>query len=160
MAPERIDPQTFGPIGPTTDLYAMGIILFELLAGRPPFQGSMTEIFTGHLMQAPDLGLLPPGLTAVVGKALAKPSSDRYPAALPVDSQTIAPVTIEAFVSPTTVQMPVVETVPDRNMSALQALESARQQNGPTGDAAGQVEQNQGPAQEWRVIDSQSRKIR
>ncbi len=86
MAPERIDPQTFGAICPATDLYAVGIILHELLTGEPPFKGSMTEIFTGHLMQEPGLQDLPPTLPtairAVLHKALAKKPEDRYQEAL------------------------------------------------------------------------------
>lgn len=82
MAPERIDPQTYGEICPATDLYAVGIILYELLTGAPPFKGAMTEIFSGHLVQQPALDELPPGVTAdvktVLNKALAKKPVDRY----------------------------------------------------------------------------------
>lgn len=82
MAPERIDPQTFGEVSPASDLYAAGIILYELLAGQPPFTGTLTEIFTGHLMQQPDFDAvpvtIPARLSAVLNKALAKKPADRY----------------------------------------------------------------------------------
>jgi len=82
MAPERIDPQTFGEVCPASDLYAVGIILFELLTGQPPFTGTMTEIFTGHLVQPPALEALPTGLPtrvhAILRTALAKQPGDRY----------------------------------------------------------------------------------
>lgn len=82
MAPERIDPQTFGEICPATDLYAVGIILYELLTGAPPFKGAITEIFSGHLVQQPALDELPPDITAevkaVLNKVLAKKPVDRY----------------------------------------------------------------------------------
>ena len=82
MAPERIDPQTFGEVCPASDLYAVGIILFELLTGQPPFTGSMTEIFSGHLVQQPALDTLPsdvPGLLqTILRTALAKQPAERY----------------------------------------------------------------------------------
>ena len=82
------------------------------------------------------------------------------PTAPPPDPQAVAPVAAEAVTPAPTTQAPAdAETVPDRNMTALQAVESARQPTVPAGDPAGPVERIQGAPQEWRVLDSQSRKL-
>lgn len=85
MAPERIDPQRFGAMGPASDLYAVGVILFELLTGHPPFTGTMTEIFSGHLMQPPDWERLPATLPEqcrlLLHTALAKQAEERFASA-------------------------------------------------------------------------------
>jgi serine/threonine protein kinase len=39
MAPEQYDPARFGSIGPATDIWALGVILYELLTSRRPFRG-------------------------------------------------------------------------------------------------------------------------
>jgi CHASE2 domain-containing sensor protein len=36
-----------------SDLYSFGVIAYEVLAGRPPFQGSTTEVLAGHLAETP-----------------------------------------------------------------------------------------------------------
>lgn len=81
MAPERIDASTFGEICPATDLYSVGIIFYELLCLKPPFQGTMTEIFAGQLTRQPDLHQLksfPQGIQKIILKALAKEPAERY----------------------------------------------------------------------------------
>jgi ABC-type transport system substrate-binding protein len=58
------------------DLYSLGCLLYECIAGRPPFPGgSDTAIVFAHLEQEPP-GL--PGLEPVIKRALAKEPDDRY----------------------------------------------------------------------------------
>ncbi len=82
MAPERIDSTTFGEPGPPTDLYSVGVILYEILGNGPPFQGTMTEVFTGHLAKEPSLSLLPASipdsLVNVLKKSLEKEQVHRF----------------------------------------------------------------------------------
>ena len=84
MAPEQFDSEAFGPVSARTDVYAMGIVLYELLAGRPPYMGSLTEILRGHLnspappIQARSNLPVPAPLVSVIQTALAKKPGDRF----------------------------------------------------------------------------------
>jgi len=49
-----------------TDIYALGMILYEMFAGKLPFQGSFAELITHHLMTVPD----PPSRHRSVPRAL------------------------------------------------------------------------------------------
>jgi serine/threonine-protein kinase len=51
MAPEQC--RDSKQVGPQTDVYAMGVILFEMVAGRPPFVGEFTELLAHHLFETP-----------------------------------------------------------------------------------------------------------
>ena len=50
LAPERI---TGDPPAPAMDVYSLGIVLYELLTGLPPFRGSLDVILTSHLHEEP-----------------------------------------------------------------------------------------------------------
>lgn len=84
MSPEQVsgDPEA---VGPKSDMYSLGVILFELLTGKLPFEGSLTSVLTQILTtEPPQLSeLLPeidPRLEALCSKLLAKKPDDRYPA--------------------------------------------------------------------------------
>jgi eukaryotic-like serine/threonine-protein kinase len=82
MSPEQLDAK---PISLTTDIYSMGIMLFELLTGKPPFEGSMSSLITQHnsaklpsVSGKIDNSKLADGIQTVLQKACAKEPSARY----------------------------------------------------------------------------------
>jgi hypothetical protein len=78
MAPEIAG----GNYNKTVDIYALGVILFEMLTGHPPFDGeSAQEVMMKHLMAVPDLSKLSPAYKAIVGKAMSKDPNHRQQAA-------------------------------------------------------------------------------
>ena len=88
MAPEQIDSKTFGEVSYATDVYAMGIMLYQLLSGKPPFRGTLTEVLNGHLnMPVPHIvvkldGVLPEVIENLLKRALAKKTVDRIQSAI------------------------------------------------------------------------------
>jgi eukaryotic-like serine/threonine-protein kinase len=74
------------PLGPSADLYALGCVTFECLAGRPPFEGHQYELGLAHLGEEPSDPLegrkdAPAGMGAIVRTALAKDPALRPPTA-------------------------------------------------------------------------------
>jgi TolB-like protein/Flp pilus assembly protein TadD len=71
-----------------SDVYALGCVLYEMLAGEPPFGGPTPQaVLARHSIDpVPSLrtvrSTIPPSLETVVRKALAKVPADRYPDAL------------------------------------------------------------------------------
>jgi len=84
MAPEQL---SGGPVDHRTDLFATGVILFEMLTGVKPFRGkSITEIMSFMERRGPEdirtrNPALPESLKPVLGKALAFDPGARYDAA-------------------------------------------------------------------------------
>ena len=81
MSPEQARSQ---PLDPRTDIYALGIVIFEIFTGRVPFHGD-TPVATllKHLQDPPPLDAregegIPAPLVMVLRKALAKDPADRY----------------------------------------------------------------------------------
>ncbi|HEX6107639.1 MAG TPA: protein kinase, partial [Gemmatimonadales bacterium] len=94
-----------------TDVYALGCVLYEMLAGEPPFTGPTPQaIMVRSLSEAPRplrqvRDSVPPGIEAVVTTALAKTPADRYSSAVQF-AQALGPEVL------TPVAMPAAATAP------------------------------------------------
>jgi tetratricopeptide (TPR) repeat protein len=75
------------PVDERADVYAIGALLYHLLAGRAPFGGRTTDEVIARVLgeAARPLGRVvpdaPPDLVAIVDKAMARRPEDRYPSA-------------------------------------------------------------------------------
>jgi len=81
MAPERLRGEA---IDQRSDLYAMGVILYELLVGAPPFVGTDDYDLVDKHLEAPPPPLgdaFPAALDELIQVALAKQPADRYESA-------------------------------------------------------------------------------
>jgi serine/threonine-protein kinase len=82
MAPEQL--RSAKKVDQRADVWAVGVILFELLAGRPPFDGqTLAEVFAAILERQPAALRtfrpdLPAGLEAIVMRCLAREPSQRF----------------------------------------------------------------------------------
>ncbi|HEX6556282.1 MAG TPA: protein kinase [Ktedonobacteraceae bacterium] len=80
MAPEQWSSMTV----PATDQYALAVMVYEILAGRPPFLGGMEQLMYQHFTVQPPPpsnfnAHLTEAIDAVILRALAKKPEDRFP---------------------------------------------------------------------------------
>lgn len=116
MAPEVAR----GRYGREVDVYALGVMLYEMITGTVPFEGQTTaEILMKHLTADPDVSVLPEKLRPVISAALEKDPDKRTPtveeverqfrlavaganvaAPIPLTQSTVAPAPLFDAVSP------------------------------------------------------------
>lgn len=63
----------------TIDIYALGVMLYEMLLGKVPFEGgTLGEVLMKHLTVQPEVDELPEPFAGVIRRALAKDPNERY----------------------------------------------------------------------------------
>lgn len=68
------------PLDERSDIYSLGVVVYQMLAGRPPFLGDMQRLIEQHVATEPpplDADTTPPRIARVVGQALSKSPEDR-----------------------------------------------------------------------------------
>ncbi len=86
--PAYMSPEQFqgGAIDTRTDIYSAGVVLFQLLTGKRPFEGGMATIMHAVLTSEAPLpsalsARVPPAVDQVVARAMARAPGERYPTA-------------------------------------------------------------------------------
>jgi parallel beta-helix repeat protein len=82
-APEQLAPNLYGEPGPATDIYQLGVLFYEMLAGHVPFSGGGMGEITHAILHDPPQRFEPAGPNAaligeIIGKCLEKRPQDRY----------------------------------------------------------------------------------
>ena len=110
MAPEQC---SGAPVDARTDIYALGVVLFEMLTGQPPFQGNLYSLSYQHVHVPPPSVLalnptVPTDLAQITAHALEKNPAYRYQTAREMG------LALEAFLTHASTQFstPLVAPVP------------------------------------------------
>ena len=84
LAPEQMDGRS---VDRRSDVYSLGVVLYELLVGKKPFEGKSldeitTAVKTGEVVPAHRVSpKIPLGLSVIAGRAMARDPDQRYPSA-------------------------------------------------------------------------------
>ncbi len=105
MSPEQVRGE---PVDQRSDLYSMGVSLYEMVTGQLPFRGhSNYSVMSAHLQETPQAPIvvrpdLPQGLSDIVLMAMAKDPKDRFQSAEAFSNalKTVMPTGAAGFVSP------------------------------------------------------------
>jgi serine/threonine-protein kinase len=105
MSPEQVRGE---PVDQRSDLYSMGVSLYEMVTGQLPFRGhSNYSVMSAHLQETPQAPIvvrpdLPQGLSDIVLMAMAKDPKDRFQSAEAFSNalKTVMPAGAAGFVTP------------------------------------------------------------
>ena len=122
MAPEQAvaDPH----VDHRADIYAFGVVAYELLAARPPFTGaSPQQVLAAHVTAIPEPVTahrsVPPALAALVMRCLEKRPADRWQTAEELVPQLEALMTPSGGITPTATQPVAAAAAPATRLSRL-----------------------------------------
>jgi serine/threonine protein kinase len=88
ISPEQINPQRYGEPGPSCDIYAMGLVIHEMLTGRIAIDGpSQSTLLYNQLEFTPPPPGISPAVDQVVMRALRKVPAQRQPSMVQLISE-------------------------------------------------------------------------
>ena len=98
--------QSLGILHPSSDIYVLGVLLFRLLTGIPPFSGhTPIEVLLKHVRQSPPsacelVHTISESVESILNIALQKRSDDRFATAEELSNALLAAVTVAPVASP------------------------------------------------------------
>jgi serine/threonine protein kinase len=102
-APERLDGR---PATAASDIYSLGLVLYEMLTGRPPYDGesAITIVMAHHRDPIPNVRAaaphVPPNVAAAIGRALAKEPAERFRSAAEMGAALLSRTAVMPAVAP------------------------------------------------------------
>ena len=121
MSPEQLRGEE---VDHRTDIWSLGVVLFEMVAGARPFKGERLEAVLGNILQSQPTSLVRSrtgvslDLERLVHRALVKPVADRYQTVTDLLGELRTLQGSPTVATPVQPDVPSIAVLPFRNMSA------------------------------------------